>query len=113
MKITFSNRYQKLHNQTSATLIAVYYSPRERMSEKFIEYDTTYKGGKYPLPKGQYMILLFLGCDFIPFTTVRRYTPEKADWYKDNINHRFEIEYDIKEEKKDVLVQTNLLEGVE
>ena len=60
--IRFSHEYPKLHGQTSAELLAVRplkidaHTPRE-----LLEYDTTYRGGRYPLRSGEYIQLIFLG----------------------------------------------------
>lgn len=92
MQIKFSHTYPKLHGQTSATLRGVYIVKRADLTDKFIEYDTAFDGGHYPLPPAEYMVLVFLGNEFIPFTTVRRWTGEKYLYYSRSIGKRFEIE---------------------
>jgi len=75
------------------------------LADKFVEYDTVYIEGDerdlfaknvenhYPLPKtGKFIVLVFLGNDLIPFTTVRRWTQEKCDYYYSGINKIFDIE---------------------
>ena len=91
MQIKFSHSYPKLHGQESALLVAVELRGRSDFSEKFIEYDTAFDGGHYPLPPAQYMVLVFLGNELIPFTTVRRWTAEKFRYYHNAIGQTFEI----------------------
>lgn len=95
MQIRFSHIYPKLHKQKKAELVAVKTCNRSDLSKMFIEYDTLYLdsfgAAFYPLLDGQYMILLFLGEENIPFTTVRRFTEEKHYYYKMNIGKTFDI----------------------
>lgn len=93
MHISFSHRYPKLHGQTFARLLLIELHEREELFPKFIEYDTVYDGGHYPLPLGTYMVLVFLGNDLIPFTTVRPWTKEKYHYYKGGLGSIFEIRY--------------------
>lgn len=102
-KIEFSHSYPKLHNQKSAVLLEVYLKDREDLSVAFVEYDTTYiidhaiglfseeTLGHYKLPEGRVLVLLFIGDQMIPFTTVRRYTPEKDRFYRENLRKVFDI----------------------
>jgi hypothetical protein len=92
MKIRFSHNYPKLHGQTSAILIELAVVDRSTLTEKFIEYDTVFDGGYYPLPPGRYVVLVFLGNEFIPFTTVRGFSAIKYGYYHDGIGHKFDIE---------------------
>ena len=80
-QIKFSHDYPKLHGQRSAELLSVCIRDRGTLTDKFVDYDTTYDGGKYPLPPNKYLVLVFLGNELIPFTTVRRYTEEKYNYY--------------------------------
>lgn len=105
MKIKFSHHYPKLHGQTAAHLLHVKLCDRSELSESFIEYDTVYEIepaigvcsepvlGHYQLPNGRLMVLVFLGNNLFPFTTVRRWTAEKERYYRDGIGKRFDIEY--------------------
>lgn len=102
-QIKFSHRYPKLHDQKEAVLIKVFGRERCNMTVKFIEYDTVYTEeyaigmfaepvlGHFPLPDGKYLVLVFLGCDLIPFTTVRRFTDEKYKYYSEAIGKVFDI----------------------
>ena len=97
--IKFSHHYPKLHGQTSAELLAVRTCTRDEMSAAFIEYDTAYEGEAgvvgptmyYPLPRNKYMVLYFIGNERIPFTTVRRWTPEKCTYYYEAVGQTFDI----------------------
>lgn len=98
MQIKFSHNYPKLHSQKSATLLAVELRGRSDLSEHFIEYDTVYIDSSsvtgvdhYCLPPAKYMVLVFLGNDLIPFTTVRRWTEEKFRYYHGSIGSNFDI----------------------
>lgn len=93
MQIKFSHKYPKLHEQTSARLLTLAIQNKSDLSEKFLEYDTAYEGGHYPLKDGKYMVLVFLGNELIPFTTVRSYSEEKFEYYKSGIGATFKIGY--------------------
>jgi hypothetical protein len=106
--IKFSHTYPKLWNQETARLLKV-----ERIivpddfSESFREYDTQYIGdphystGKYyeyyPIKNGKYLLLVFLGNHKIPFTTLRKDTADKADFYLSKIGYTFKIEIEEQE----------------
>lgn len=92
MKIKFSHNYPKFHGQKSATLLVVEKCILSKLPDKFIEYDTVYEDGHYHLAPGVYMILVFLGDEFIPFTTVRPWTEEKYRYYHSNIGNIFDVE---------------------
>ena len=92
--IRFSHEYPKLHGQTSAELLAVRplkidaHTPKE-----LLEYDTTYRGGRYPLRSGAYIQLIFLGNLRIPFCTIRSaYPPSKVAYYYNSVGRTFAIE---------------------
>jgi hypothetical protein len=103
MKIKFSHHYPKLHSQTAAHLLHIELRDRSELSEEFVEYDTVYvqaeatfpgvRTGHYDLPNGRLMVLVFLGNNLFPFTTVRRWTAEKERYYREGIGRRFDIEY--------------------
>lgn len=105
--IKFSHEYSKLHGQTSATLLTVktinLVNGKDSEDNDLIEYDTTYYDGNkmyYPLEDGVYLLLVFLGNKNIPFTTIRRWTPEKNRYYCEQIHKDFLIErtFEIKEQ---------------
>lgn len=98
-KINFSHNYMKLQDQTSATLLAVFPLKLSRNDEShtpLIAYDTAIKGGgNYKLRSGEYVVLLFLGNNGIPFTTIRSrigmYGLNKEEYYTKHIGEEFVI----------------------
>jgi hypothetical protein len=67
---------------------------KEQLSPEFIEYDTKYDGGNYPLPEGK-LILLFLITRteklVYCWTTVRRWTPDKEEYYRKHLGEDAKI----------------------
>jgi len=91
--IKFNKEYKKLHGQTEAILLNVRTIHFNDLPEKFIEYDTkAIDGSYYELPNTILLHLTFLGNDLIPFCTLRAYTQEKEQFYKNNIYNIFKIE---------------------
>jgi len=90
--IRFSHNYPKLFGQKSARLLDVWPVSRKSLSTWFVNYDTSFAGGKYPLPDGDYLILFFMGVDVIPFTTVRSATFGKEEYYRMKIGNWFTLE---------------------
>lgn len=100
-QIKFSHKYQKLldsHNDVieSATLLQVILVNLEELSSAFLIYDTD--SGKYELPKkGKYLMLIFLKehedytTDLNLFTTLRRWTQDKHDYYMQRIGSMFDV----------------------
>lgn len=94
-KIKFSHEYSKLRNTIShiktATLVGVYKIDLINQHKSFLNYDTD--RGKYKLPpEGDYIMLLFLKPDNINlFTTLRRYTQSKYEYYFDLTGQEFDI----------------------
>jgi hypothetical protein len=91
--IKFSDHYVKMpdnvKNNSIVRLIEVLNARFEDLHKSFIEYDArTVKDDVYPLPKrGDCLVLLFIGEGLLfdsaeLFTTVRRSTPEKEQYYK-------------------------------
>jgi hypothetical protein len=96
MKIKFSHKYPKLHGQRTARLFAVEVRDLDDLHKDFVEYDTFYEYGPmgrrhYDLPKGSLLVLVFIGDKLIPFTTVRRSTPEKDRYYREAIGKTFDV----------------------
>jgi len=92
--IRFSSNYPKLHNQTTAELIAVRPIKINKSTPKeFLEYDTkNCDGNYYELKSGNYLQLIFLGNLYIPFCTIRSAFPEsKVNYYTKNIGEVFNI----------------------
>lgn len=102
-KIKFSHVYDKLlihpynTHAKQIRLLDVLPIRLENLSRAFLRYDTD--NGKYELPKtGEYMLLLFeKGNSIMP--TIRRYKPEKWNYYRGAIGEMFEV---IITNKKDV-----------
>lgn len=95
-QIKFSETtYKKLPKNyigTQAVLIEVTVIDIENQTPAFIEYDTSFEGGKYPLPtKGKFILLSFIHQSGAFFTTLRRYTEEKYDYYIGLILDEFKI----------------------
>lgn len=105
-KIKFSHEYYKLlgirYNGVDniATLLEVVDINLEDLSDTMRRYDTCYSENNdnkyYPLPKkGKYLLLIFVmnGSFYTMgvFTTIRRNTPQKRDYYKSCIGQYFEI----------------------
>jgi len=98
-KIKFTHNYEKLWKQTSGKL--VYIRTREaktvQKNTSLIEYDTTYSDSNgnrlhYELPKkGKLIQLVFMGNLGIPFCTLRKYTPEKFEYYRSKFGENFKI----------------------
>jgi len=103
-EIKFSHLYQKLldeHNDMidTATLLDVIPVELSECSRAFLDYDTD--GGKFILPpKGKYLMLVFkkpkegtgISADNL-FTTLRRYTPEKMDYYRGLVGSDLQVVY--------------------
>lgn len=92
--IKFSNNYPKLWGQKNAKLVFIEHIFEENfpLNKDLIEYDTKTSEGKYyPLPRGDYLQLIFIGNKRIPFCTIRRYTPEKYAFYNSKLYEHFEI----------------------
>lgn len=112
-QIKFSKRgYCKLPSAKIAVLSYVTMIQLEKQTKAFLDYDTTYfndngsihvENGsfeKYPLPpRGEYLLLLFIA-DGAIFTTLRRRTHEKEQYYVSKIGEEFEIIIEDKEVSK-------------
>lgn len=96
-KIKFSHQYKKFEDIITQSVrrvkllqvIKVNYSD---LSRDFIDYDISHKTGFYPLPKTDLILLLFLGItNKHLFPTLRRYTPQKFDYYRKAEGRIFEV----------------------
>ena len=91
-KIKFSHEYFKLpDDRTEIVLLAVFKVHYTELSESFKAYDTMYQGGEYPLPKTDLLVLLFCNGKNDLFTTIRRWTPKKEDYYRSKMGEEFEV----------------------
>lgn len=100
--IKFSHKYAKLalgdKFTPEAELLQALRIHYKDLSEPMITYDTLYVEDKvmdiYELPETELILLIFkssIGA-FI-FTTLRRYTPKKWDYYKASEGEIFKVEY--------------------
>ena len=97
--IKFTHAYRKLMDSkaipiSTAELIQVQEIKLEELHPAFLDYDTDC--GVYALPKkGIFLMLIFLkkgrGEPANLFTTLRRYIPQKADYYKSQIGKTFDV----------------------
>ena len=83
-----------------AKLLSVKIENRKKLDPGLVEYDTIYYDGPlndneeyYPLPNGLLLVLTFTGEKLIPFTTIRRATAKKQEYYERNIGQWFDIVY--------------------
>ena len=102
--IRFSHFYSKLNHACedvavppkTAMLLEVFLVDSRDLHKRFIEYDTSYFDKKeqtwkhYKLPTGRVLVLLFKSVDLL-FTTIRRYTPRKYDYYRNCRGELFNI----------------------
>ena len=93
-QIKFSEWYKKFLKELigirQAKLIQLFKCNYKDLSEDFIYYDTTYDGGRYVLPKTELIVLIFV-YNFQIFTTIRRFTPKKYEYYRNAVGEEFEI----------------------
>ena len=83
-KIKFDHEYMKMPEgfKTSA-ILEVFVANRSDLCPYFIEYDTVICGeGNYQLPTGKLLVVLLQTWDFQLWTTIRRWTKEKEEYYR-------------------------------
>ena len=92
-RIKFSHEYHKMPlNYTPSRLIQTLLIDRSEMSDQFVAYDTLNLNDEmYKLPKGKLIVLLLLTTDRCLWTTIRRYTQSKWDYYHSQIGVLFDI----------------------
>ena len=89
-KIKFSHDYPKLADMgKSAILLDVLLIERDELSDALVYYDTA---DLYELPNGRVLLLLFSPGPTRLFTTIRKYTPDKLEYYFSRIGKEFVIE---------------------
>lgn len=96
LTIKFSKNYKKLPEKANGMFAILRFALPvflEHQTKHFLEYDTVATDGTvYELPeRGQYIILGFT-CAGCFFTTIRRFTQEKFDYYAKNVEMGFKIE---------------------
>lgn len=93
LTIKFSKRFAKLQAAPFGKLLAVIDTKIEHLPLAFLEYDTD--GGMYSrLPKqGDFLLLIFSKGSKREnlFTTLRRSTPEKRIYYRNQIGKEFDV----------------------
>ncbi len=107
-KIKFSHVYDKhfgIDLEHPVKLIECESKNLEDFSNEFLEYDTTYFENRemlrYPLKKGRYLLLFFIDSKGMLFTTLRRETPSKLEYYMTSIGCDFELVIENKNLKYD------------
>ena len=79
-------------------LLEVFVGDSDKLSFSFVTYDTTYdeNGDKHNfiLPKGKVIILLFMDISGSLFTTIRRYTPKKYEYYHGSRGYLFKVKFE-------------------
>lgn len=88
-QIKFSHQYDKFRGEVppfKATLLQVIDIHYNELTDRFRLYDTYYiENGEedlYPLPKTRLLLLLLHNEEIGLFTSARRSTPQKCDYYK-------------------------------
>lgn len=103
MDITFSHtgylKFEDIEIDREVLLLEVFVTKTSDLSEGFIKYDTTYierDGSKknYPLPKGKVIVLLLKDYGGSLFTTVRRFTEKKYEFYVQSKGKMFDLNFE-------------------
>lgn len=93
--IRFSEDYFKLSPEWEGTLAYLDYVRKVNLEDQmpmFLEYDTKHANGNYPLPKkGEFIILGFIHESGAFFTTLRRYTLDKYNYYGNEQGNWFKL----------------------
>ena len=88
--IKFSHNYDKIpDSKTETYLLEVLKSNTEELHDSFIDYDTAYGLSNYELYSGDVLILILQSIISVAagevkelWTTIRRYTPDKEEYYR-------------------------------
>ena len=93
-KILFSHTYSKMPaNPDPSRLLEVFTVDRSDLHRCFVDHDTKIRfGGNYALPKGKLLVLLLLAESGELWTTLRKCSPEKRDYYRSMRCKVFEID---------------------
>jgi hypothetical protein len=95
--IRFSHRYPKLPDEIkTAVLLAVQETTKEHLPNSFLIFDSGYQENKelkfYPVPSGQVLLLVYWHKETETlFPTVRRWTYEKARYYRSLVCEEFDV----------------------
>jgi hypothetical protein len=104
-KLRFDHNFFKIHGQVTAKLISVDIISRTELDAKMVDMDTQYYCNKethvkgvftkvvknYVLSNGLLILLVFLGNDQIPFTTLRQLKDKNLKFYRGRIGQEFDI----------------------
>ena len=97
-KIKFSHMYNKLNGidcSKPVKLIDCESRGLGSLTDEFLEYDTSYVDDgvekNYPLVSGHYLLLFFVDSKGSLFTTIRRETPSKYDYYMGSVGCSFDL----------------------
>jgi len=103
LNLKFSSDYKKLPvnwTGTQATLIGVAYCSDVQLLKlrlpQLFKYDTAFRGkdGYYDLDFKEGLILTFIHLNTsLIFTTIRRFTPKKKEYYESNLFKGFKLEF--------------------
>ena len=82
--IKFSHHYHKMPPAPDPSrLLEVLVANRATLHSAFVEYDTAIiGGGNYALPDGKVLVLLLQAEGGELWTTLRRWTPDKEQYYR-------------------------------
>jgi hypothetical protein len=102
MEIKFSHRdYRKLRHvciDDDLVLLEVFTGQSDKLSFMFTEYDTVYDENgvrhNFVLPRGKVIVLLFLDINGNLFTTTRRYTDRKYEYYIGSRGKIFRVKFE-------------------
>lgn len=93
-KIKFSHQYTKFgenYPPFEATLIQTFITNYDNLSKAFLDYDTTHTEGQYAVPKTSLILLIFHIPGGMCFTTLRRFTQQKWEYYKGMVGELFQV----------------------
>jgi hypothetical protein len=103
MEIAFSHtgylKFDDVEIDRKVMLLEVFVAKTSDLGEEFVEYDTTYierDGAKknYKLPGGKIIILLLRDYGGSLFTTVRRFTERKYEFYRNGRGKMFDLSFE-------------------
>jgi len=80
--IKFSHPYYKIPDNPNPSKILEVFVVDHELHQAFIGYDTQIVGGgRYKLPNGRKLVILLQTSDGDVWTTIRRHTPCREDYY--------------------------------
>lgn len=102
-RIRFSHTYKKFPpNYNPSMLLEVLTTNRDDLCARFVAFDTQIDGGgRYKLPNGKLLVLLLQTGDGALWTTIRRATPAKEEYYRSIRGDLVDIVVDIANQSLD------------